>query len=630
MSIYPNCLWKWLMYTCIAIAPLELCARQDDDKNVVISEMKQRYEFVTGDKDNPVKVRENTRTVYKCNEFRTNLRIVEFYDDKSTIDDIRVYVNNERVKSIKPEYRYYEIDEYFFSDMRVATLTLPLEKKGTESYVELQRTTNDPRYLTAVYFHEGYFQEAKEVTFVVPRWMHADIKEMNFAGYPVKKAVTYDQKIDADVYVYTINGLAARPNESMSPGPSHIYPHLLVCSKYADTKNGRANFFNTTDDLYAWYHGLVLTIGNDPATIKPLAESITKDAKDDLSKIKAVFNWVQENIRYIAFEDGIAGFKPAKAQEVLQKKYGDCKGMANLTKELLVSLGFDARLCWIGTNHIAYDYSIASLSVDNHMICGVNYKGKRYFLDATESYIGFDKYAERIQGRQVMVEDGAKYTIERIPTATSDQNESYEKRVLRIEGNDLAGVTEHRYTGESTELLLTQIHGIKKEKLQDALQSYLSEGKTQCNINNLQTSNLNDWNTDLTMKYDVQYKNAITGFGNDLYLELDFRKEMKGMDIDTSKRRTDLLFQFKRKLVHETELLVPDGLKVNELPTGMKVSRPSYDFVVSYEVKANKIVYRKELVIKDTHLPKNAFGQWNEDVKTLSRNYMQQISFTKK
>ncbi len=50
--------------------------------------------------------------------------------------------------------------------------------------------------------------------------------------------------------------------------------------------------------------------------------------------------------------------------------------MANLTKELLLASGFDARLCWIGTNHIAYDYSTPSMSVDNHMICALYIKGQ--------------------------------------------------------------------------------------------------------------------------------------------------------------------------------------------------------------------------------------------------------------
>jgi hypothetical protein len=32
-----------------------------------------------------------------------------------------------------------------------------------------------------------------------------------------------------------------------------------------------------------------------------------------MDKVKAIFYWVQNNIRYIAFEDGIAGFLPDKS-----------------------------------------------------------------------------------------------------------------------------------------------------------------------------------------------------------------------------------------------------------------------------------------------------------------------------
>jgi hypothetical protein len=132
-------------------------------------------------------------------------------------------------------------------------------------------------------------------------------------------------------------------------------------------------------------------------------------------------------------------FCPIKAEEVLRKKYGDCKGMANLTKELLKAEGFDARLCWLGTSHIAYDYSTPSLAVDNHMICALMFKGKTYFLDATENYLGLDDYAERIQGREVLIEDNDKYILTHVPAEAYTQNLDSEKRVLTLSGTDLTG-----------------------------------------------------------------------------------------------------------------------------------------------------------------------------------------------
>ena len=169
--------------------------------------------------------------------------------------------------------------------------------------------------------------------------------------------------------------------------------------KSAEVNGNKLVYFNTVADQYKWYRQLVRDIGDDKTVLEQKAKELTVGISGDIEKIKAIFNWVQHNIRYIAFEDGIAGFRPAKADVVLNKKYGDCKGMANLTRGLLQALGYDARLCWIGTNHVAYDYSTPSMAVDNHMICALFFRGKKYFLDATETNIGFNEYAERIQGR---------------------------------------------------------------------------------------------------------------------------------------------------------------------------------------------------------------------------------------
>jgi len=605
-------------------------ANPDENTNVTIREKHETYTFTTGDEEHPVHVKQESQTVYTCNEFRTTVPYVAFYDDLSKIDELRIYVNGMRTKYITPKYDYYSVDNIFYSDARVCYFNLPLDRKDAESTVELEKTTLDPRYFTSIYFNEGFTTLYKEIKLVVPRWMKVELKEMNFNGTDIKKKTEYDKKADADIYTYYVSDLKARVNEPQSPGASYVYPHLLVLCKSADSKKGKQQYFNKVDDLYAWYRSLVLKIGNDPATIKNQALEITKGAATDLDKIKMVYNWVQDNIRYIAFEDGIAGYKPEKAQEVLQRKYGDCKGMANLTSELLKSLGFDARLCWIGTNHIAYDYSTPSMAVDNHMICAVNYNGKRYFLDATESYIGFEQYAERIQGRQVLIENGDAFILDRIPASDYKQNLQYEKRSLHIDGANLTGKVEQGWTGESKEYLLSQLHSIKTEKLQDALLQYLSDNDSKYLLNNLQTSDLRNWNTDMQASYELQHKDAVTSFGNEMYIEPDFRKEFSGFDIDTTKRTQDWLFHFKYDLVSETSIDIPDGYKIQALPEALNIDRKGYAFTISYQQQGNKIIYKKELLVRDIRLPGSGFAQWNKDIEQLKKTYEQQIIFTKK
>jgi Transglutaminase-like superfamily/Domain of Unknown Function with PDB structure (DUF3858) len=613
----------------VVFLPL-LSTAQEEDKNVVMENKVQEFSFSQTRGGNPVEIKEKYTELYRCNEVRTSVLFSEMYNENAVIDDVDVKLDDKKAKWITPQYDYYSVENIFYSDAKVCYFTLPLEKRGSRSEVTLVKTYKDPRYFTTVYLNESYFTENKTVTFTIPRWMKVELKEYNFADYNIKKSMTYDTKADADVITYSIHNMPAYKQEAASPGGSYIYPHLLVLCKEAEVNGNKIVFFNTLADQYKWYRQLVLNIGDDKAALQQKAKELTTGITDDKEKIKTIFNWVQHNIRYIAFEDGIAGFKPARANDVLNKKYGDCKGMANLTRELLLGLGFDARLCWLGTNHIAYDYSTPSMAVDNHMICALIYKDKKYFLDATETNIGFDEYAERIQGRQILIENGENYILERVPSVIPEQNTETEKATLVFDGTEnLKGSVGISYRGESRSDLLNKIEGVKKDNLQNALTNYLAEDNHNYEISGLNTGALLGTDTVLNIQYNFLQKGAASSFGNEIYLEADFRKEMDGFIIDTAKRNFDVMLPYKMNVVTETSIAVPAGYKVNQLPANKEWKHPNIQVSIHYSRKGNNIEYKKQLRIPDIMLKKRSFADWNRIMKELGSQYREQIIFEK-
>ena len=240
-------------------------------------------------------------------------------------------VNSNKDKKFAAQYDYYNPDGIFYSDAKVCYFKLPFAKKDSPSKVQWEKTVLDPRYFTSIFFTEPYFVEKKEVSIIVPYWMKIEIKEFNFKGYNISKHVL--NRNGDNVYSFVIENAKPVKNERHAPGYTYLAPHLLVMSKYAEPTGQRITYFNTLADQYNWYRQLVKQIGNDATVIKSKTEEITKGISDEYEKVKVIFQWVQDNIRYIAYEDGIAGFKPDKAQEVLKKKYGDCKGMGNLWLE---------------------------------------------------------------------------------------------------------------------------------------------------------------------------------------------------------------------------------------------------------------------------------------------------------
>lgn len=599
-----------------------------DDNNVVISRSTREFRFVAGNSEHPVQVKEESSRTYTCKSYRTEVQVAEFYSDHETIDDVNILVNGSKKHGITPRNNYYSVNGIFYSDARVSYFELPLSKIGATAEVTFRKTTLDPRYFTNIFFNESELIENQEIRLVVPSWMQIDIKEYNFKKYSVKKEVTKNG--DETIYTYRMSDLPRTPRERSAPGMTYYAPHILVMCKSARPKGETYTYFKTLKEQYGWYRHLVEQIGDDEKLIKEKTLEITAGLSSDEEKVKKIFQWVQDNIRYIAFENGIAGFKPEKSQEVLRKKYGDCKGMANLLTIMLRSINLDARRCWIGTRHIAYDYSTPSLSVDNHMICAWMYKGKPIFLDATEKYIGFGEIAERLQGRQVLIENGTEFTLDRVPEASPMQNTAMETRRFTIDGNSLKGHVVQIWKGENKEWLLTALNSIKQDRQENVLKQFLAEGKQNFQIQNLEITNLSDYNADLRIEYDVTWIDVVTVFDKEIYLDIDNRRSFQNSWIDTVKRKLPYWFDFKNNLVFETEIQLPADKAVNTLPASLDIKQPGYKFTASYSSMPGKILYKNEIVLNHTELKPENFSQWNRDIQQLSNFYDQQIVLTTK
>jgi hypothetical protein len=599
--------------------------RPGTDSSATISAATEAYEFVYNTKSNSVQVKEKLSTTYTANVYQATIPVAEMFNNQVNIENVDCRVDGHTPKDFKPLYTYYGSDDIFYSDEHICYFPVNIPKIGGSAVVKFEETFTDPRYFTSIMFPESFTVKHKEVSIKIPRWMKVELKEYNFNGFNIKKSVQYIPGDDADVITYTIDNLPATVRESNSPGPTYIYPHLLVLCKSANTGGHNFTYFNTVDDLYSWCHGLVKNTVTNQDAINAKAREITAGKATDLDKIKAIYYYVQDNTRYIAFEDGIAGFKPEAADEVLRKKYGDCKGMANLTRALLVAAGYDARLCWLGTDYIAYDYQTPSLAVGNHMICALNFQGKTYFLDATESYIGFNEYAERIQGRQIMVDNGDKYILTHVPVAGIDQNHDIETGKFAINGENFTGSVSHVWKGEDKEDVLAGLNSIKKEKTETAMITFLSAGNPDYAINALKISGTETPDKDVSVNYDVSYKDGLSAFGKDYYVDLDRKKDLQSSTIKIEERKHDFWFGHKINLSLENELTLPANYKISYLPAPLNIVNPAYEFHVQYTDGHGKLLYKKTILIKTTHLASANFAQWNKDIEQLTKTYNETV-----
>ncbi|NOS92695.1 MAG: transglutaminase domain-containing protein [Cyclobacteriaceae bacterium] len=518
-------------------------------------------------------------------------------------------------------------DDIFYSDGQMCAYRTNLNQVGQGVNYESSILYKDPKYVTQVFFHEETPSKWREMSFVVPNGVDLEFVERNFANYKIEKKVTPSAK--GKVYTYTIQNLEAMPKEENQPGYLHFIPHVLIlCKSYQSPKGERVAVLSSTQDLYKWYASLTAQLNTNYDAIKPMVQDLTKNLKTDEEKIRAIYYWVQDNIKYIAFEDGIAAFKPEDASEVFYKRYGDCKGMANLTKAMLTIAGYDARLTWIGTNKIPYTYNLPTLAVDNHMICTVMLKDKQLILDATEKQNAMGEHAERIQGKEILIENGANYVLSKVPEEPIDLYLEDAIWQFSITDNVLKGTGVTSLNGETKKNILYYWSTMKIDDRVNFMKRYLSGKANPDEFDKPVVSGLKR-DSVMTIRCGVSLNNQLYKNNQELYVDLDFEDDFANSQLKKD-RKVPYKFSSRSNKKVRMELTIPTGYQLSYLPEPLTIKNSHYEFDMSYQLVGNKIIYTRQIKILKNTLPTSEFEKWNSTIQEVKGFYNNQITLKQK
>lgn len=518
-------------------------------------------------------------------------------------------------------------DNIFFDDSRVQLYSFRFLEKGKMSKVTWEQEYSDAKYLTRSFFPEYFPVVEKIIEFEVPSWLEVGFIEKNFGKYKIEKTQSYSGK--NTIHRFKIKDFQAIKSEYRDLGMAYTEPHIIVQVKSFEDNGQKITLFQKTKDLYNWYAQLYNLAGNDVSTLKPQVTRIIEGKKTDEEKIKAIYYWVQDNIRYIAYEDGYAGYIPAKAQDVLAEKYGDCKGMANLLTEMLKIAGFQAHFTWIGTRHIPYDHSVPAMCVDNHAITTLYFKGKEYFLDGTEKYAPFGENAFRIQGKSALIEKGENFDEKKVPVSNAIDNKIKTTATLTLSEGSLKGHAKVVLMGEERKDFHNYYQSIARHAQQDHLKEMLEFGNSNLTSANIKTSDLNNREIPVEIEGDIDLTNNINTIGANQYVSIDFFPKTLRSYMPDEKRTRGYDFESVFSYEDEIELVLPAGKKCVDLPGKMEIDNAGYAFSGSYEVTGNKVKLKKTLTIKDSVIPADQLPNWGSFLERLKEFNSYLLTVTK-
>lgn len=531
---------------------------------------------------------------------------------------------------VVPRYGMYQRENIFFSDAKLCYFDIPFQRKGIEATVSMSKLYKDIRRFNCLFVAEPYYVNSKTIKIIIPDWINVDVFAKNMSSNIKKEVVRNDAK-KTTTYVFHIKDQLEFVNETNSLGYKHSYPYITVIPRKAVIKNDTIEYFETVGHLYKWYKEHISLLNNDQNIVKDKAEEIISKTNSEEERIRELCKWVQQNIRYVAFEDGLSAFKPDDAHEVIAKRYGDCKGKANLLKSLLVSVGFDARLVWVA---MRTDNS-ENLNVDeptlfaNHMICALFWNDTTYYIDPTLTSLSFGEVPEYLQGQKVFIENNENYIIADIPESSFQNNIDSLNIYCSIDNGVLKGEGCRYFKGESKHYIIDAIKSLREADRKNIIGDFLKNKQSQDSISDVVLAGLDSFLPEIFINYTASIKSNINVFGNQMYIDLDFCKDYQNSKIDIDKRKTGIKFPYKDYVVRVSKFSIPDGYTVEQFPKKVEIIRDKYSFILSYKQEENMIIYNKEISIFDPILEKEEFKQWNYDIDMLRKAYNELIVLKK-
>ncbi|MFK7969797.1 MAG: transglutaminase family protein [Bacteroidia bacterium] len=609
------------------LPPSKLEALQEayPEEEFVLLNAEINYTFEMED-GKPVGYKEVRETIANLESYET-YSFGAVFDEFSTVEELNKLNRKGKPQKITIATASYEHEGIFYDDSKVSWLNARFGEEGTIiSFVSKVKYT-DLRFITTSYFHENMPVEKKVITYEIPDWLDIEVRRFNFDKHTV--TVNETEGKGADIQTFTMIDMAPDDPGDHTAGPSHYLPHMLILAKSYSVNGRKVTLFESTADLYKWYRRLFEEMKPDQEAIKKLAADIIKGAQTDREKAEKIFFWVKDNIRYVAFEDGIAGYQPAEPNSVVKKAYGDCKGMACLTSSLMNEAGLDARPTWIGTRRIAYDYSIPSLAVDNHMITCLMLDGERIFLDATETYMGFGEYANRIQGRPVLIYDKENYILDTIPEYDHLYNTYELNREMEIvDGGSLKGFSRRVYKGESKNNILAGVRNTRTEDREERLKNYLARGDRNYVVDEVTHSPLDAELPLLVLEHNFELKNAVSSFGNELYINFQTDETFSGMEIE-DERLSDYVLSSKFHKVIRSKIKVPEGYALSYSPEPVSEVKDGFEIQCKVSQDGNHLIIEKTLSVPGGTITKDQAPAFRKAIEKLEAFYKEQLVLKK-
>ncbi|MEZ4393765.1 MAG: DUF3857 domain-containing protein [Polyangiales bacterium] len=417
-----------------------------------------------------------------------------------------------------------------------------------------------------------------------PRGRRFYFSDLAPAGLP---ALRHEERDDGDARVHTFSAddVPALHPEERAPGRTERGMYLHVST------------YRTWAEVGAWWWGLVRDQLVADDRLRATVRRITAGMTDPRDKVRAVYDWVIANTRYVALEFGIHGYKPYAVPQVCTRGFGDCKDKASVIVTMLREAGVEAHLVLIRTRDQGTILAEpASLAVFNHAIAYV--PSLDLYLDGTAQNSGMNELPSGDQGASALVVDpsgGARFVT--TPVFTAAQNVTRVEAAVRVDADGAAEfhVTQSQRGPDAGGVRARlSVPATRAERIEDDLRDRWAGIR----VTAVRAGDLTDVEADARFEYDARLPQLGTRQGADMLLHGAAPMDLSRRYAARTNRRYDLVLGVPSTLDETRRVTLPAGASAVDVPPAVEIDNEFGRFEYRVTASGSTLLVRRVLTLR--------------------------------
>ena len=431
--------------------------------------------------------------------------------------------------------------------------------------------------------------EESSMTVIVPKDYVLRFKMINYSVDPLVK-------IDKEVkeYSWKVSNLEAIKEEDASPSLDEITPTVLIAPSdfQIEDFNGKMNDWAELGRFQA-------SLNKDrdllPPAIKEKVHELTDGVEKTEVKVERLYNFMQNNTRYVSIQFGIGGWRPLEAGFVASKGYGDCKALSNYMYALLKEASIPSYYTLIraGRNEDDIIANFPSRQFNHAIICVPN-KKDTIWLECTDQSIPAGYLGAFTCNRYALLVDEKGGKLVRTPKYGLKQNTLV--RHINATINEEGTLETHlisRYNGLLQDEIYQIIHYLSKDKVKEYLREELDFATYE--VNKFDYKENKSSVPEIVESLDITVSNYASITGKRLFVTPDIMTRSSLKFKADEERKCDIYFRFEYNHVDSVEIEIPTGYDLEAMPQDMTLSSKFGKYSSVIKLKDNKIYYYRNM-----------------------------------